>query len=87
MNIIKTIKKWFSKKPKPSFLSEATHMPKIKPVVYNGIEKFCCYYCGKTFVIEPDKIFTKEVPLLYTERTVTGKAYYCPYCNEINIIG
>jgi hypothetical protein len=88
MNIIKTIKKWFSKKTEPSFLSESTHMPKIKPVVSDkNVEKFCCHYCGKTFEIEPEKITTKEVQLLYTERFITGKAYACPYCNEINIIG
>jgi hypothetical protein len=90
MNIIKTIKKWFSKKTEPSFAIENTDvqlssLDLIKAI--NGRKKFWCHYCGKTFVIEPEKITTKEVQLLYTERFVTGKAYACPYCNEINIIG
>lgn len=86
MNILKTIKKWFSEKPKIIVIQEISK-PENKKVIYNGIEKFWCHYCGKTFEIEPEKITTKEVQLLYTERWITGKAYVCPYCNEINIIG
>ena len=48
---------------------------------------FVCHYCNQIFNIDIQKVFSTQVTRINSSEIDIGKAYICPFCSKINIIG